>query len=101
MPQKITTTSVHSSSGASGELTPSVVDDPRVLLVLDTPVSGVERGTMLEVVARPWTYAEAGTRVDRAILDEAEKDFSKLRRKPILAAESVRTVGGLEVSTLK
>ena len=56
---------------------------------------------MLEVVARPWTYAEANTRVDRAILDEVEKDYSKFKRKPILAAESVRTVGGLEVSSLR
>jgi hypothetical protein len=76
-------------------------DDPRVLLVLDAPVSNIGRGTLLEVVARPWTYEEATTRVDRAILDEAEKEHSKFRRKPILAAESVRTVGGLEVASLK
>jgi hypothetical protein len=76
-------------------------DDPRVLLVLDQPVSNLARGTMLEVVARPWTYAEAETRVDRALLDEADKEHSKFRRKPILTAESVRTTGGLDVSTLK
>lgn len=76
-------------------------DDPRVLLVLDTPVSNITRGTMLEVVARPWTYVEANTRVDKAILDEVDKDYSKFKRKPILNAESVRTVGGLEVSSLK
>lgn len=76
-------------------------DDPRVLLVLDTPVSNITRGTMLEVVGRPWTYVEANTRVDKAILDEVDKDYSKFRRKPILAAETVRTVGGLEVSSLK
>ncbi len=73
-------------------------DDPRVLIVLDKPVSNIEPGTMLEVVARPWTYVEANTRVDRAILDEVEKDYSKFTRKPILTAESVRTVGGLDVS---
>jgi hypothetical protein len=76
-------------------------DDARVLLVLDSPVSNIERGTMLEVVARPWTYAEANTRVDRAILDEVEKENTKFKRKPILTAESVRTVGGLEVSQLR
>jgi hypothetical protein len=76
-------------------------DDPRVLLVLDAPVSNIGPGTLLEVVARPWTYAEANTRVDRAILDEVEKEHSNFRRKPILAAESVRTVGGLEVASLK
>ena len=76
-------------------------DDPRVLIVLDQPVSNLARGTMLEVVARPWTYAEANTRVDRAILDEVEKDFTKFKRKPILTAESVRTVGGLEVASLR
>jgi hypothetical protein len=79
----------------------SMRDDPRVLLVLDTPVSNLTRGTLLEVVARPWTYAEANTHVDRAILDEVEKDFSEFKRNPVLAAESVRTVGGLEVSSLK
>ena len=76
-------------------------DDPRVLLVLDTPVSNIAPGTMLEVVARPWTYTEATNRVDRAILDEAEKEHEKFKRKPILTAESVRTVGGLEVASLK
>jgi hypothetical protein len=76
-------------------------DDGRVLLVLDTPVSNIERGALLEVVARPWTFAEANSRVDRAILDEVEKDYSKFKRKPILTAESVRTVGGLEVASLK
>jgi hypothetical protein len=76
-------------------------DDPRVLLVLDTPVSNITRGTMLEVIGRPWTYVEANTRVDKAILDEVDKDYSKFKRKPILTAESVRTVGGLEVSSLK
>jgi hypothetical protein len=76
-------------------------DDPRVLVILDQPVSNIERGTLLEVIARPWTYAEANTRIDRAILDEVEKDFSKFKRKPILSAESVRTVGGLEVSSLR
>ena len=76
-------------------------DDPRVLLVLDQPVSNLARGSMLEVVARPWTYVEAETRVDRALLDEADKQHPKFKRKPILAAESVRTVGGLDVSSLK
>jgi hypothetical protein len=76
-------------------------DDPRVLLVLDQPVSNLVRGTMLEVVARPWTYVEAVTRVDRALLDEVDKDHPKFKRKPILSAESVRTVGGLDVSSLK
>ena len=76
-------------------------DDPRVLVVLDQPVSNIERGTMLEIVARPWTFAEAATRVDRAILEEAEKEHSKITRKPVLAAESVRTVGGLGVASLK
>jgi hypothetical protein len=82
-------------------LSSSMRDDPRVLLVLDTPVTNLTRGTMLEVVARPWIYAEANTRVDRAILDEVEKDFSKFKKNPILTAESVRTVGGLEVSSLR
>jgi hypothetical protein len=76
-------------------------DDPRVLIVLDKPVSNLGPGTMLEVVARPWTYAEANTRVDREILDETEKDFSKFKRHPILTAESVRTVGGLDVASLR
>jgi hypothetical protein len=76
-------------------------DDPRVLIVLDQPVSNIARGTMLEVVARPWTYIEANSRVDRAILDEVEKDYSKIKGKPVLTAESVRTVGGMEVSSLK
>jgi hypothetical protein len=76
-------------------------DDPRVLVVLDQPVSNIERGTLLEIVARPWTFAEANSRVDKAILDEVDKDYSKFKRKPILTAESVRTVGGLEVSSLR
>jgi hypothetical protein len=76
-------------------------DDPRVLLVLDQPVSNIARGTTLEVVARPWTYVEAETRVDKALLDEVDKDHPKFKRKPILTAETVRTVGGLEVSSLK
>jgi hypothetical protein len=76
-------------------------DDPRVLIVLDQPVSNIARGAILEVVARPWTYAEANSRIDRAILDEVEKDHEKFKRKPILTAESVRTVGGLEVSSLR
>jgi hypothetical protein len=76
-------------------------DDPRVLLVLDKPVSNIARGAILEVVAQPWIYAEAVTRVDRAILDEVEKEHEKFKRKPILTAESVRTVGGLEVSSLR
>jgi hypothetical protein len=76
-------------------------DDARVLVVLDQPVSNIERGTLLEIVARPWTFAEANSRVDKAILDEVDKDYSKFKRKPILTAESVRTVGGLEVSSLR
>ena len=76
-------------------------DDPRVLVVLDKPVSNLARGTRLEVIARPWTYAEANTRVERAILDEVEKDFTKFKRHPILTAESVRTVGGMDVASLK
>jgi hypothetical protein len=76
-------------------------DDPRVLLILDQPVSNIQRGTMLEVLARPWTAAEAATRVDRAILDDVEKDFAKFTRRAVLNAESVRTVGGLEVSSLR
>jgi hypothetical protein len=76
-------------------------EDPRVLLILDQPVSNIGRGAILEVVAQPWTYAEAVTRVDRAILDEVEKDYSKFKRNPILVAESVRTVGGLQVSSLR
>jgi hypothetical protein len=86
---------------AGNMLSSGMRDDPRVLLVLDTPVSNLAPGTMLEVVARPWTYAEANTRVDRAILDEVEKDFTKFKKNPILTAESVRTVGGLEVSSLR
>jgi hypothetical protein len=76
-------------------------DDPRVLLVLDQPVSNMSRGAILEVVAQPWIYAEAATRVDKDILDEVDKEHPKFKRKPILTAESVRTVGGLEVSSLK
>jgi hypothetical protein len=76
-------------------------DDPRVLVVLDKPVSNLARGARLEVIARPWTYAEANTRVDRAILDEVEKDFTKFKRHPILTAESVHTVGGLDVASLR
>jgi hypothetical protein len=75
--------------------------DPRVLLVLDKPVSNLTPGTMLEVVARPWAYVEANTRVERAVLDEVEKDFSKITRNPILTAESVRTTGGLDVTALR
>jgi hypothetical protein len=76
-------------------------DDPRVLLILDKPVSGIQPGTTLEVVARPWTFAEASTRIDRALLDEVDKDYAKFKRKPILAAESVRTVGGLDIASLR
>jgi hypothetical protein len=76
-------------------------DDPRVLIVLDKPVSNLTPGTMLEVVARPWAYVEANTRVERAILDEVEKDFPKITRNPILTAESVRTTGGLDVASLR
>jgi hypothetical protein len=76
-------------------------NDPRVLVVLDKPVSNLAPGTILEVVARPWIYAEANTRVDRAILDEVEKDFAKFKRNPVLTAESVRTVGGMELSLLR
>jgi hypothetical protein len=76
-------------------------DDPRVLVVLDKPVSNLGPGTRLEVVARPWTYPEANTRVERAILDEVEKDFTKFKRHPILTAESVRTVGGMDISSLR
>lgn len=86
----------------TGNMPPSGMrNDPRVLVILDKPVSNLTRGTMLEVVARPWTYVEANTRVDRAILDEVEKDFSKFKRNPILTAETVRTVGGLELSSLR
>jgi hypothetical protein len=86
----------------TGNMPPSGMrDDPRVLVVLDQPVSNIARGTILEVVGRPWIYAEAATRVDRAILDEVEKEYSKFKRKPILTAESVRTVGGLELSALR
>lgn len=76
-------------------------DDPRVLVILDQPVSNLARGTRLEVIARPWTYVEANTRVERAILDEVEKDFSKFKRHPILTAESVRTVGGMDLASLR
>jgi hypothetical protein len=76
-------------------------DDPRVLLILDKPVSGIQPGTTLEIVARPWTFAEASTRIDGAILAEVDKDYSKFKRKPILAAESVRTVGGLDIASLR
>lgn len=75
--------------------------DPRVLIVLDKPVSNITPGTMLEVVARPWTYVEANTRIDRALLDEVQKEHEKVTRNPVLTAESVRTVGGLEVASLK
>jgi hypothetical protein len=86
----------------TGNMPPSGMrDDPRVLIVLDQPVSNITPGTILEVTARPWIYAEAATRVDRAILDEVEKEYSKFKRKPILTAESVRTVGGLELSSLR
>jgi hypothetical protein len=86
----------------TGNMPPSGMrDDPRVLVVLDQPVSNIAPGTILEVTARPWIYAEAATRVDRAILDEVEKEYSKFKRKPILVAENVRTVGGLELSALR
>lgn len=75
--------------------------DPRVLIVLDKPVSNITPGTMLEVVARPWTYVEANTRIDAALLEEVRKDHEKVTRNPVLTAESVRTVGGLEVASLK
>jgi hypothetical protein len=75
--------------------------DPRVLIVLDKPVSNLAPGTMLEVIAHPWTYVEANTRIDRAILEEVEKDYSSIMRNPVLTAESVRTVGGMDIASLK
>jgi hypothetical protein len=75
--------------------------DPRVLIVLDKPVSNITPGTMLEVVARPWTYVEANTRIDAALLEQVKKEHEKVTRNPVLTAESVRTVGGLEVASLK
>lgn len=75
--------------------------DSRVLIVLDKPVSNITPGTMLEIVARPWTYVEANSRIDAATLEEVKKDHKRVTRNPVLTAESVRTVGGLEVASLK
>jgi hypothetical protein len=76
----------------------------RALVVLNGPSADIEAGQLIEVIGRPWTRAEAHLRLAAAWPSELDKVKDNEGREafvytPIVDADVVRTVGGLDLSS--
>jgi len=73
--------------------------DNRALVVLASPVSTtITKGTLVEVVGRPWTLVGAEARLDRTALAELNpRVIRRFEHKPFIGADLVRTPDGIQL----